>query len=144
MSEESEKRNEDILRAFGRDYVPPSQEIDEWADWAGTIEFKLNRNGQIALAALAGVGVLGLLVGLQGKVTINLVKTQAQIVGVINSLVDGSGGDDSARTTSRTRYSTPEKTVDPSKVPPVDLAELSELERLMDASTKGELPEFGA
>lgn len=130
---------QEIKNAWEGAYSPPSQVIDEWGDWAGTIEFKLSRQGQLITGLAVGLGVTVLLVGLQGKVTINLVKIQAEIVNAINSIVDGSGN----TTSTSTRYSKPSGTIQEDKVAPIDPDELAELQRLMDASGKGELPEFG-
>jgi hypothetical protein len=81
VSDKPEPGPDEVLRSFGRDYVP----ADPWDEWATTIEVKLNRNGQIAVGAAVGALAALVLIGLQGKIVINLMKAQGQIIESLNS-----------------------------------------------------------
>ncbi len=142
-------------KLFGDDYKPPVarvivQEEDEWSAWATSIELKLSKQGQtiILIGAAAGVAlVIGLL---QGKVVMNLMKTQAQIVEGLNGLAGqkqveqrsspkheakptNDAVNEDAKPSSTVSYATPTGKVT-SAPAPVDTTELEELMRTMDAA----------
>lgn len=84
IMDDSEER---LARDFPGSYVPPVQAAEIYDDtWERTIEIKLSRQGQIIMivGAVAAAGFIMTL--LQGKVVINLMKSQGQIVEGLNSL----------------------------------------------------------
>ena len=113
-------------------------DASDWDNWAANIEFKLSRTSTIAMGALVGAAAGLALVGLQSTVVIKLMKTQAQVVLAINTMV-GSGTEPGP--SSSERYSKPSGMVN-TEAAPVDPEELDELTRLMNASKNGDLPEF--
>jgi len=114
-------------------------DASDWDNWAATIDMKLNRTSTVALGALIGA-VAGLaLVGMQGTIVVRLMKTQAQIVGAVNAIVEGTLGTTEA---PKERYSKPSGSINESNIAPVDEAEAAELAELMRKSKHGELPEF--
>src|ERR1035441_8706837 len=76
---------DEVKAAFGSDYSEPAQ---DWDQWSRTIEIKLSKQGKIGIAAIAGVVGCLLLIGLQGKVVINLVKQNGLLVTGLNATTD--------------------------------------------------------
>lgn len=112
---------------------------NDWENWAGNIEIRLSRQGQYIVGLGAGLLATLLLMGLQGKIVINLVNTQRQIVGAINTLVENGGAEPQP---SAKRYSTPSGAVNETEVTPPNPEEVEELQELMRKSNNGELPTF--
>lgn len=141
MEESNELSSEEQMK---RDFPTSYREIstsdeDDFDRWAGTIEFKLNRQGQLIMGIGAGLAATLLLVGLQGKVVINVARIQKGIVEYLNS---GTGGDGSGATTPAgpVTYARPTGHIDESKGAPVDDAVLEELRATMDATIDKTLP----
>ena len=123
-----------LAEDFGTSYMPPNQTVEDTYedDWFQTIEIKLSNQGKL----IAGLGAVALgtlfLTVLQGKVVITLAKANRGIIETINGIVSNISGPVS----SPVSYAKPEKTVDESKIDPIDQEELDELKRRMEASTK--------
>lgn len=129
MDEDKKVEAERILSGVAPEaYSPPSDDVD-WGVWADTIEFRLSRQGQIVAGMAIGLGATLLLVGLQGKVVVNLAKGQRLVVDAINNIhsvmgTTGQGGD--------TSYAKPTGRIDESKVTPIDNDELLDLREKLD------------
>ena len=135
--------DEQLSRDWGNDYSPKPTQDTDWEQWASTVELRLSKQGAFSIGLGVGLLVALGLIGLQGKVTLNLVKSHGSVVEALNQ------GSTSRQVTSkvaerpreeqafpeapannRVSYSAPSGKV--TEAPKPDETELAELNALME------------
>lgn len=151
MAEENDEHIDsvdDVARLFKDDYKEPSKvpEVDvqvtdtEWEQWANSIEFKVNRQGQLVIGVALGLVVtLGFTV-LMGRVVIKLVEGQKVIIQHLNTGSSDDASSDGAGRSSRVSYAKPSNRVDKSGAV-VDESLKADLEERLAASEEAVIPD---
>ena len=126
---------------LGDAFQPPS--VDSDFAWEREIEIKLSTISKLATAAAAGAGVAIFLTVVQGRMVINVSKATRgimQLLEGVNFSTNGVPNNDTSEA-SRVSYTKPARTVDTSKMEPVNEAELAELRDVISFTNPVEAPE---
>lgn len=133
-----------------RDNIFGDTTAEEWYDWVSSVEIRLTRQGKMVAGIGLGLGVVTLITLVEGRTIVRLVQSLREIVDMLN-------GDTTPSTPSPKRETSgpavtvskdpnvklvqPDKSIDLSKVKPVDEELLGDLTELLNQENKDQ--EYG-